>query len=81
MLWSRILDGQPLPIYILYILYIFMSRQFHESGPELKRTISGQLNEIIDAEVNENAILSLSCIQFNEKKIIFILIIIYDIFK
>ena len=42
-----------------------MSRQFHESGPELKRTISGQLNEIIDAEVNENAILLLSCTQFN----------------
>ena len=25
-------------------------RQFHESGPELKRTISGHLNEILDAE-------------------------------
>ena len=24
-------------------------RQFHESGPELKRTISGHLNEILDA--------------------------------
>ena len=25
-------------------------RQFHESGPELKRTISGHLNEIIETE-------------------------------
>ena len=25
-------------------------RQFHESGPELKRTISGHLNEILDAD-------------------------------
>ena len=25
-------------------------RQFHESGPELKRTISGHLNELIETE-------------------------------
>ena len=25
-------------------------RQFHESGPELKRTISGHLNEMIETE-------------------------------
>ena len=29
-------------------LLILGLRQFHESGPELKRTISGHLNEILD---------------------------------
>jgi len=30
-----------------------LSRQLHESGPELKRTISGQLNQMIDTEVKQ----------------------------
>ena len=35
----------------VYSVLIFPGlRQFHESGPELKRTISGHLNEILDAE-------------------------------
>ena len=34
----------------LVLVIVSGLRQFHESGPELKRTISGHLNEILDAE-------------------------------